>query len=266
MSSADVDQTPAEGDAPAVDELRQAMLATLQAELGDAVVGHEIKNGDISVRVERSAWRSAAEACKTKLDCDYFCFLSGLDWMPSPYGTGQKEVAAVDVGDGDGDEGDAGDEAATEAEETADTGTAGEQAADGGGWVTGVAGGETRFQVFARLYSTTRKAGITLKADLDDERPRVESWVAVYRGADWHERETWEMLGFEFVGHPNLRHLYLPAEFEGNPLRKDFPLLARMVKPWPGIVDIEPMPEEEGGDAATGDAPEASGGDTEGAG
>ena len=46
-------------------------------------------------------------------------------------------------------------------------------------------------------------------------------------------------------GHPSLRHLYLPAEFEGYPLRKDFPLLAREVKPWPGIVDVEPMPGED---------------------
>ena len=50
------------------------------------------------------------------------------------------------------------------------------------------------------------------------------------------------MFGITFVGHPGLRHIYLPGDFEGNPLRKDFPLLARIVKPWPGIVDVEPMP------------------------
>jgi NADH-quinone oxidoreductase subunit C len=50
------------------------------------------------------------------------------------------------------------------------------------------------------------------------------------------------MFGIAFDGHPSLRHLYLPAEFEGNPLRKDFPLLAREVKPWPGLVDVEGMP------------------------
>ncbi len=43
-----------------------------------------------------------------------------------------------------------------------------------------------------------------------------------------------------FVGHPHLAHIYLPGDFEGYPLRKDFPLIARMVKPWPGIVDVEP--------------------------
>jgi NADH-quinone oxidoreductase subunit C len=51
------------------------------------------------------------------------------------------------------------------------------------------------------------------------------------------------MYGFDFVGHPNLIHLYLPGQFEGFPLRKDFPLLAREVKPWPGLVDVEPFPE-----------------------
>jgi NADH-quinone oxidoreductase subunit C len=84
-----------------------------------------------------------------------------------------------------------------------------------------------------------------MKADVDDESPHLDSWVAVYPGADWHERECWEMYGIVFDGHPSLRHLYLPAEFEGHPLRKDFPLLAREVKPWPGIVDVEPMPGED---------------------
>ena len=53
------------------------------------------------------------------------------------------------------------------------------------------------------------------------------------------------MFGITFAGHPDLRHIYLPSDFEGYPLRKDFPLLARMVKPWPGIVDVEPMPGED---------------------
>ena len=70
----------------------------------------------------------------------------------------------------------------------------------------------------------------------------VASWFTVYAGANWHERETHEMFGISFAGHPDLRNMYLPTEFEGHPLRKDFPLLSRMIKPWPGIVDVEPMP------------------------
>ena len=53
------------------------------------------------------------------------------------------------------------------------------------------------------------------------------------------------MFGITFEGNRDLRHLYLPTDFEGHPLRKEFPLLARVVKPWPGIVDVEPMPGED---------------------
>jgi NADH-quinone oxidoreductase subunit C len=77
----------------------------------------------------------------------------------------------------------------------------------------------------------------------------VESWTQVFAGADWHERETWEMFGISFAGHPGLRNIYLPGDFEGHPLRKDFPLLARHVKPWPGIVDVEPMPKGAGAES-----------------
>jgi NADH-quinone oxidoreductase subunit C len=116
----------------------------------------------------------------------------------------------------------------------------------------GVTGGDTRFQLLARVADVGRPGefwGVTLKADLADDLT-VDSWVPVYAGADWHEREAWEMYGVEFVGHPGLRHMYLPTGFEGHPGRKDFPLVSRHVKPWPGIVDVEPMPgsgdDEEG--------------------
>jgi NADH-quinone oxidoreductase subunit C len=69
------------------------------------------------------------------------------------------------------------------------------------------------------------------------------------------------MFGIRFEGHPGLRHLYLPGEFEGHPLRKDFPLLARLVKPWPGIVDVEPMPGEAADAEAEGEGDGTEGGD-----
>jgi NADH-quinone oxidoreductase subunit C len=160
----------------------------------------------------------------------YFCFLSGLDWQPNPDLLGEK----------------AWDE---EKASSASPGTGTSNGQTGAPYPTGVAGGDSRFQVFARLYNVDQHVGITLKADLPEDDPRVESWVPLFRGADWHEREAWEMYGFVFEGHPGLRHLYLPAEFEGHPLRKDFPLLARLVKPWPGLVDVEPMPGEDATDS-----------------
>ncbi len=231
------------------DPLRRPLLELLQGELGDDLVGFELAGDDLWVRVTRSAWYRAFDICKHRLGLTYFCFLAGLDWQPNPDLLGEKFWEGEDdVSPGalaaDEDEEDlagAADEAAVLAEE------------ETGRFVTGVAGGDTRFQVFARLYSVEKKVGITLKVDLPEDDPQVDSLVELYRGADWHERETWEMYGFDFIGHPGLRHLYLPLEFEGHPLRKDFPLLARLVKPWPGLVDVEPLPGEpegEGGDAA----------------
>jgi NADH-quinone oxidoreductase subunit C len=60
------------------------------------------------------------------------------------------------------------------------------------------------------------------------------SLADVYAGANWHERETYEMFGISFDGHPNLTTLLLPDEFEGHPLRKEFVLASRVAKPWPG--------------------------------
>ena len=74
---------------------------------------------------------------------------------------------------------------------------------------------------------------MTLKTDVADGDLSVPTWTGTFAGADWHEREAHEMFGIDFAGHPHLINLYLPGGFEGFPLRKDFPLLARMVKPWP---------------------------------
>jgi NADH-quinone oxidoreductase subunit C len=213
------------------DGLRQPLLDLLERELGDDLVGSELANEDLWVRVERDAWPRAVQLCRDRLDMTYFCFLSGLDWLPNPDLLAEKEWEAPD------------EDAETDVAETelAETRVAAQPAT---ALATGVAGGDTRFQVLCRLYSIGRRVGLTLKADLPDGDLRIESLVPLFRGADWHEREAWEMYGFQFIGHPGLRHLYLPMEFEGYPLRKDFPLLARVVKPWPGLVDVEPMPGE----------------------
>jgi NADH-quinone oxidoreductase subunit C len=204
--------------ADALDEAATQMLARLEAELGDAIVEHGASYGDVIVRVLPDAWRRSAQFCKEHLGCDYLSFISAIDWMPAP--------GLVDEGSGD---------TSTPAQPKDTT--------------YGVAGAAGRFQVFAMVASTRgAHQRVVLKTDVDEHDPRVESWVSIYPGADWHERETWEMYGIVFDGHPALRHLYLPFEFEGHPLRKDFPLLAREVKPWPGLVDVEPMPGEVGDD------------------
>ena len=220
------EKAEAEAEPRPLDETEQELLARLERGLGDDIVESADAYGTLVVRVKPEAWGKAAEISKVELECDYLSFISGIDWQPAPR---EGEEAGGDTS------------SPVQPEEM----------------TFGVAGSAGRMQVFAHVESTTEKWGVTLKTDLDERDPHAQSWVPWYAGADWHERETWEMFGVLFDGHPSLRHLYLPSEFEGHPLRKDYPLLARVVKPWPGLVDVEAMPEEQSVEADKGEGAEA---------
>ncbi len=200
--------------------LLQQLLADAATALGTNLVETFTKADDAWLRVTTDSFRDAAKWAKDS-GLSYFCFLGGLDWMPNQTMGGEKTFKI---------EGDEAEPAADDAVESADA-----------AMTTGYAGGATRFQVIARFYDVDRHVGLNVKCDVPESNS-VPSITSVFAGADWHERETWEMFGISFDGHPGLRKLYLPGEFEGFPLRKDFPLLAREVKPWPGIVDVEPIP------------------------
>jgi NADH-quinone oxidoreductase subunit C len=84
-------------------------------------------------------------------------------------------------------------------------------------------GSVPRFEVVYHLYSLERNHRLRLKARVPEDDARIASVVRVWRGADWLERETYDMYGIRFEGHPNLRRIYLYEEFQGHPLRKDYP-------------------------------------------
>lgn len=114
---------------------------------------------------------------------------------------------------------------------------------------------EEHFEIIATVSDVTIGRRVTFSTRLGRENPTLPSLVDVYIGANWHEREAHEMFGITFAGHPDLSHLYLADGFIGHPLLKSFPLLSREVKPWPGKVDVELMPEvEEDEEEAEGDA------------
>ena len=208
----------------APDELREGIVAALTSDLGDGVVdSHVVSGDDVWVRVTAESWVAAGQALHRR-GFTYFCFLSAIDWMPSPYGRGEDDPSADDDGDDTVDE-----------------------------MRPGYTGGDTRLQLLARVVDPQRHVGVTLKADVPeatDGSLAMPTWVPVYAGANWHERETAEMFGIDFPGHPNLVNLYLPDAFEGHPLRKSFALGTREVKPWPGHIDVEDMPSTENVEAA----------------
>jgi NADH-quinone oxidoreductase subunit C len=101
-------------------------------------------------------------------------------------------------------------------------------------WLSAVDELDEGFSVVAHLWSSRRKHGLLIRAKVPRDNPVVESVVDLFPGADWHERETFEMFGISFARHPDMRPLLLPPEFEGHPLRKEFVLASRVAKAWPG--------------------------------
>ena len=101
-------------------------------------------------------------------------------------------------------------------------------------WLSGVDEGDAGFGVVVHLWSLAGRYGVLLRTVVPRDAPALETLTGVFAGASWPERETAEMFGITFTGHPNPGKLLLPDEFEGHPLRKDFVLAARVAKAWPG--------------------------------
>ncbi len=199
------------------DEKRENLLTELSESLGEILIDSYLRpHEDLWLRVRVDNWHDAVRTAKDA-GFAYFGFLSAIDWNIAP--EGRYENTEFDAG------------LIEEDDEPVNLDAS-----------TGYAGGDTRFQLLMQLHSLDRQLGVILKADLGEDLT-VDTIRDLFPGADWHERETHEMFGIVFQGHPTLQPLYLPTEFEGHPLRKDFPLLARQVKPWPGVVDIEEIPE-----------------------
>ena len=83
---------------------------------------------------------------------------------------------------------------------------------------------EPRFEVNYHLFSTTKYHRLRLKVLLNEEDVHLPSVTGVWRTANWHERETYDLFGVIFDGHPDLRRILLPEDWQGHALRKDFPL------------------------------------------
>ena len=83
---------------------------------------------------------------------------------------------------------------------------------------------EPRFEIVYHLHSFSKKLRLRLKARVSGEKPEIESSCAVYRSSNWYEREVFDFFGVTFLNHPDLRRIMMPDDWEGYPLRKDFPV------------------------------------------
>jgi NADH-quinone oxidoreductase subunit C len=101
--------------------------------------------------------------------------------------------------------------------------------------------------VVTHVWSNTHRHHLRLRTFVPSNDGRLPTLSDVWAGANWHERETFEMFGIVFDGHPNLVPLLLPDGFEGHPLRKDFVLASRVAKVWPGAKEPGESDRDAGG-------------------
>ncbi len=90
-----------------------------------------------------------------------------------------------------------------------------------------------RFEVIYHLYSLSTKKRVRIKVRVPEANPVVPSITSLYKAANWFEREAFDMYGIRFDGHPNLKRILTFDEFEGYPLRKDYPVNKRPKIPTP---------------------------------
>ncbi len=114
---------------------------------------------------------------------------------------------------------------------------------------------EERYEMLCAIGDVDGRL-VIFSADLPKDGPSIGSLSDVFPGAEWHEREAHEMFDISFAGLRNTEHIYLPEGFVGHPLQKSYALLAREVKPWPGDVDVEDIPQA-AGDGPSTENPEA---------
>ncbi len=94
-----------------------------------------------------------------------------------------------------------------------------------------------RFTVVYHIFSLKHNFRLRLKSDIDISDCTIDSVSSVWKTANWHERETYDMFGIKFNNHPDLRRMYMPEDFQYHPLRKDFPLM--------GIPGSLPLPKKD---------------------
>ncbi len=94
-----------------------------------------------------------------------------------------------------------------------------------------------RFMVVYHLYNLSTKERLRIKAPVEDEKaPSIDTVSGVWATANWHERECWDLMGISFNNHPDLRRILMPDDWEGHPLRKDYPVQGPDRQPYQGRV------------------------------
>ncbi len=181
--------------------MKDRIEASLRSALQDAIVSIDEFNGQVSVEVKRERIVDVCRFLKEELEFNYLSDLCGADFLNFEDASSRKAYLAI------------------EHEHRPSPVPENE-----------------RFAVIYQLTSLKNKERLRLKVKVDGGNPVCQSITSVFKAANWYEREAFDMFGINFEGHPDMRRMYMPEEYEYYPLRKDFPLM--------GIPGSIPLPRK----------------------
>lgn len=101
--------------------------------------------------------------------------------------------------------------------------------------------GNDYFEVVYNLYSIPQRHMLRIRARVPADDCRLDSVTSIWQGANWHERECFDLLGIVFEGHPDLHRILLPEDWVGHPLRKEYPLQISREQEWPGYDELKKL-------------------------
>jgi NADH-quinone oxidoreductase subunit C len=165
-------------------------IVALRSEFSDAVISVDEFNGQLSVEVKKDRIVDVCRFLKERRDFNYLSDLCGADMLNFEDVSARKAYLAI--------------EHAHKPKQVPN---------------------EERFVVIYHLTSFKNRERLRLKVKVDGADPKCPSITSVFPSANWYERETFDMYGIVFEGHPDLRRIYMPEEYQYYPLRKDFPLM-----------------------------------------
>jgi NADH-quinone oxidoreductase subunit C len=196
----------------------EAFAAELRAHFAGATVDVAAPRGEVTIEVPAGQWRATCEALRDRFGFEQLVDLSGVDYLG--YGTDEWDTETSSEGFSRGVEG-AGPGRFGFGQSPSAESDAGEVP------LQGVAG--RRFAVAAHLLSVQHNRRVRVRCFApDDALPVVDSVVPVWVGANWFEREAFDLFGIVFAGHPDLRRILTDYGFVGHPFRKDFPLIGNV--------------------------------------
>jgi NADH-quinone oxidoreductase subunit C len=168
--------------------MKERIEEKLRAAFGAAIITVDDVNGQISVEVNRDKVIDVCKFLKEELEFNYLSDLCGADMLNFEDASARKAYLAIE-------------------HEHRPVSVPNQE----------------RFVVVYQLTSFKNKERLRLKVKVDGDNPVCPSVTSVFKSANWYEREAFDMFGIDFEGHPDMRRMYMPEEYEYYPLRKDFP-------------------------------------------